>query len=201
MVNLLSFGMIYGMGSEYLKTSRSFGLLPLSRRLTLVKLGWLPRMNCSTFPFLLKRSSSFSHFRTPLVIYSCLITMIFGDAVPLPIGFLLRKVYAHLIGTHQSLPLFSWLWKSKCQPKHKVFFWLLLKNRLNIRSLLRRCSMPLDSFTCDNCILQIEETPIHLFFRCNFARRCWLLLGFLPPCSTNLLHTLMRIRRHKFLGG
>jgi hypothetical protein len=55
--------------------------------------------------------------------------------------------------------------------------------------------MPLDSFTCDNCILQIEETSIHLFFRCNFARRCWLLLGFLPPCSTDLLHTLMRIRR------
>jgi hypothetical protein len=91
MVNLLSFGMIDGMGSEYLKNSRSFGLLPLSRRLTLVKLGWLPRMNCSTFPFLLKRSSSFSHFRTPLIIYSCLITMIFGDAVPLPIGFLLRR--------------------------------------------------------------------------------------------------------------
>jgi hypothetical protein len=106
-----------------------------------------------------------------------------------------QKVYSHLRGTHQSHPLFSWLWKSKCQPKHKVFFWLLLKNILNTRSFLRRRSMPLDSFTCDNCILQIEETVIHLFFRCNFARRCWLLLGFIPPRTTDLLHTLMRIRR------
>jgi hypothetical protein len=106
-----------------------------------------------------------------------------------------QKVYFHLVGTHQSHPLFSWLWKSKCQPKHKVFFWLLLKNRLNTRSFLRRRSMPLDSFTCDNCILQIEETVIHLFFRCNFARICWLLLGFIPPRTTDLLHTLMRIRR------
>jgi hypothetical protein len=106
-----------------------------------------------------------------------------------------QKVYAHLIGAQQSHPLFSWLWKSKCQPKHKVFFWLLLKDRLNTCSLLRRRSMPLDSFTCDNCILQIEETLIHLFFICNFARRCWLLLGFLPPRNLNLLHTLLRIRR------
>jgi hypothetical protein len=63
-----------------------------------------------------------------------------------------QKVYSHLIGNHQSHPLFSWLWRSKCQPKHKVFFWLLLKNRMNTRPFLRRRSMPLDSFTCDNCI-------------------------------------------------
>jgi hypothetical protein len=106
-----------------------------------------------------------------------------------------QKVYSHLIGNQQSHPLFSWLWRSKCQPKHKVFFWLLLKNRLNTRSFLRRRSMPLDSFTCDNYIFQIEETIIHLFFRCNFARRCWLLLDIRPPRTTDLLHTLLRIRR------
>jgi hypothetical protein len=106
-----------------------------------------------------------------------------------------QEVYAHLTGSRQTLPLFVWLWKSKCQPKHKVFFWLLLKNRLNTRSILRRRAMPLDSFTCDNCILQIEETSIHLFFRCNFAKRCWLLLGLLSPGATDLLHTLLRIRR------
>jgi hypothetical protein len=32
-----------------------------------------------------------------------------------------QKIYTHLVGTKQSHPLFSWLWKSKCQPKHKVF--------------------------------------------------------------------------------
>jgi hypothetical protein len=55
--------------------------------------------------------------------------------------------------------------------------------------------MSLDSFTCENCILQLEETVIHLFFRYNFARRCWLFLDIRPPRTTDLLHTLMRIRR------
>jgi hypothetical protein len=75
----------------HLKDSRSFGLLPLSERSTLIKLGWLLRMNCSTLPSLLKRSDSYFHFRTFLLIFSCMITMIFGDAVPLPICFHLRR--------------------------------------------------------------------------------------------------------------
>jgi hypothetical protein len=74
-----------------------------------------------------------------------------------------QKAYSHMTGNQPTHPIFSWLWKSKCQPKHKVFFWLLLKDRLNTRSFLRQRSMPLDSFTCDNCILQMEETTIHLF--------------------------------------
>jgi hypothetical protein len=83
--------MIDGMGSAHLKDSRSFGLLPLSERLTLIKLSWLPRMNCSTFPSLLKHSGSYFHFKTFLLISSCMITMIFGNAVPLPICFHLRR--------------------------------------------------------------------------------------------------------------
>jgi hypothetical protein len=55
MGKLLSSSMIDGMGSTYLKDSRSSGLLHKSGRLTFIKLGWLPRMNCSTFPYLLKR--------------------------------------------------------------------------------------------------------------------------------------------------
>jgi hypothetical protein len=68
-----------------------------------------------------------------------------------------QKAYSHMAGNQSTYPIFSWLWKSKCQPKHKVFFWLLLKDRLNTRSFLRQRSMPLDSFTCDNCILQLKE--------------------------------------------
>jgi hypothetical protein len=74
-----------------------------------------------------------------------------------------QKAYSHMTGNQPTHPIFSWLWKSKCQPKHKVFFWLLLKDRLNTRSFLRQRSIPLDSFTCDNCILQLEETTLHLF--------------------------------------
>jgi hypothetical protein len=106
-----------------------------------------------------------------------------------------QKVYSHLMGNQWTHPIFTWLWKSKYQLKHKVFFWLLLKDRLNTRALLRQRAMPLDSYTCDNCILQAEEIAIHLFFRCSFARRCCLLIGISPPRTTDLINTILRIRR------
>jgi hypothetical protein len=106
-----------------------------------------------------------------------------------------QKIYSHLMGNQWTHPIFTWLWKSKCQPKHKVFFWLLLKDRLNTRALLRKRAMLLDSYTCDNCILQAEETVTHLFFRCGFARRCWSFIRISPPRSTDLINTIMRIRR------
>jgi hypothetical protein len=32
--------------------------------------------------------------------------------------------------------------------------------------------MGLQSYTCENCILQRAETLYHLFLRCGFAMRC-----------------------------
>jgi hypothetical protein len=92
-----------------------------------------------------------------------------------------QKAYKHMIGHESVHPIYRWLWKSKCQPKHKVFFWLLLKDRLNTRSLLRRRNMELESYTCENCILQKEETVGHLFLRCGFACHCWQLVSIMPP--------------------
>jgi hypothetical protein len=46
-------------------------------------------------------------------------------------------------------PVFKWLWSSKCQPKQKFFFWLLLQDRLNTRGMLRRRNMALDSYVCE----------------------------------------------------
>jgi hypothetical protein len=37
-----------------------------------------------------------------------------------------QKAYKHLLGTQAVHPAFAWTWKSSCQIKHKVFFWLLL---------------------------------------------------------------------------
>ena len=49
--------------------------------------------------------------------------------------------YKALMG-HQTIePTFKWTWKSFCQPKYKVFFWLLLHDRLNTRNILRRKQM------------------------------------------------------------
>jgi hypothetical protein len=33
---------------------------------------------------------------------------------------------------------FSWLWKSKCTPKLKFFFWLVLSDRLNTGKIIKR---------------------------------------------------------------
>lgn len=70
-----------------------------------------------------------------------------------------------------STPTFVQLWKAKCQPKHKLFFGLLLHDRFNIRDVLRR-TMELDFYTCENCIQLEKETWDHFFLKCSFAKRC-----------------------------
>jgi hypothetical protein len=44
----------------------------------------------------------------------------------------------NLVGVKIVTPHFSCISKICCQAKHKVFFWILLHDRLNIRNLLRR---------------------------------------------------------------
>lgn len=61
---------------------------------------------------------------------------------------------------------YKWLWSSTCQRRHKIFFWLLLKDRLNTRNLLRRKNCPLDYFSCTLCDHQTEEAAQHLFWNC-----------------------------------
>ena len=68
---------------------------------------------------------------------------------------------------------FKLLWKSQCQPKHKVFFWLLISDRLSTRNILRRRHMLLDSYSCVLCNSLVEESVDHLFAYCSFARMCW----------------------------
>lgn len=67
--------------------------------------------------------------------------------------YLAQKAYKHMARSMTVHPSYAWLWKTKCQPKHKVFFRLFLKNRLNMKSLLKRRNMELDSYTCENYIL------------------------------------------------
>jgi hypothetical protein len=66
------------------------------------------------------------------------------------------------------------IWKSKALPKLKVFAWLLMKDRLNTRYLILRKNWKLDSgpvsVMCGN---QSLETRDHLFFECDFAKKCW----------------------------
>jgi hypothetical protein len=59
-------------------------------------------------------------------------------------SFSSQNAYKVLIGFKPAPQIFTWLWKSSCQPKHKLFFWLLLHDRLNTRNLLgrKKCILP-----------------------------------------------------------
>jgi hypothetical protein len=45
--------------------------------------------------------------------------------------------------------------------KHKVFFWLLLKDRVSTRDILRRRNQPLDIYSCELCLRQRLKAPTH----------------------------------------
>lgn len=90
--------------------------------------------------------------------------------------FTSKNAYTHLLGHSSADPIFKWIWKSSCEPKHKVFFWLLVQDRLSTRNLFRR-NMNLPSHVCVLCNLDTEETVEHLFMDCDFAKACWGLLG------------------------
>jgi hypothetical protein len=94
--------------------------------------------------------------------------------------FSVHEAYNALAGHQPTHPVFNWLWGSKCQPKHRVFFWLLVQDKLNTRASLQNRHMELESYTCENCILQRLEVVYHLFLICNFARSCWESIGVLP---------------------
>jgi hypothetical protein len=81
-----------------------------------------------------------------------------------------QKAYKALIGFQPTVPLFSWIWKSSCQAKHKFFFWLLLNDRLNTRNLLGRKKMVLQSYNCATLECNREETLQHLFLDMPLCR-------------------------------
>jgi len=91
--------------------------------------------------------------------------------------FKVTWAYKQLLGPVQVDPVYRHLWKSPCQPKHKVFFWLLISDRLSTRNLLRRRRMALPAYTCVLCQLGAEETLEHLFFNCQFSVHCWASCG------------------------
>jgi len=43
------------------------------------------------------------------------------------------RVYKQLSGHNLVHPALKWLWHCSCQNKHRIFFWLILNNKLNTR--------------------------------------------------------------------
>lgn len=77
-------------------------------------------------------------------------------------NFSIVKAYNVLIGSGPTPPHFKWVCGSSCQSKHKVFFWLLLQDRLNTRNLL---------FTNVSCRVIIVQ-------QCHIMRGCLLSVQF-----------------------
>jgi hypothetical protein len=75
-----------------------------------------------------------------------------------------QKAYLQIIGINDASPIFRWMWKSCVMGKHTFFFWLLLRDRLNTREILRRKNMELEDYTCVLCRQNAEESLLHLFF-------------------------------------
>jgi hypothetical protein len=85
---------------------------------------------------------------------------------------------------------------SRCQGKHKVFFWLLLNDRLNTRNILRRNRFNIPTVSCVMCSHGIEETIKHLFFDCEYAQTCWTALHLVLDLSLPVVEMIEAGRRH-----
>ena len=114
---------------------------------------------------------------------------IWGDSTFSP-----KQAYNQLMGTNEVHPIFSWIWKSSCQPKHKVFFWLVLLDRVSTRNLLRRKQMFLPSYNCALCNDDMEEYVDHLFLDCRIARDCWALIGLSVTSSPDMVQKFENLR-------
>jgi hypothetical protein len=89
-----------------------------------------------------------------------------------------KKLYNLAFQNMPAHPIFTWLWKSNCTPRVKFFAWLVLVDRLNTKTMLRRRNLySEENAHCILCLAGIDEDLDHLFFECSFSRRCWNKIG------------------------
>ncbi|XP_066334538.1 uncharacterized protein [Miscanthus floridulus] len=109
-------------------------------------------------------------------------------------NFSSSRAYKIMMGHTQHHTSIQWIWKTPCQPKHKLFFWLVLKDRLSTRNILRRRNMFLPSYNCVLCGLETEETVQHLFLQCQFAKECWHILQIHIPSDVDFPEVMHFLR-------
>ena len=86
------------------------------------------------------------------------------------------KMYKNISEKTEVHSIFSQLWKTACRLRHKIFFWLLLHDRISTRNMLQHRSMYLESYNCALCGDGTEETSLHRFWDCPYAWTCWNIL-------------------------
>lgn len=123
-----------------------------------------------------------------------------SDLWHFPLGAASYKVataYRLLSGSYNPLPAIKWIWKTCCQLKHNIFYWLMANDRLNTRALLLRKHFFIQDYTSVMCGLQVLETRDHLFLHCPFAQLCWTYIC--PTWSPNYLGLQEEIDQLKHL--
>jgi hypothetical protein len=92
---------------------------------------------------------------------------------------------------------FKWIWKSKVSKKIKIFIWLLFRDRINSRNLLRRKNYKIDGddYSCVLCNLNIEELFYHLIFQYPFNSERWNYLGFSWDDSLYFFDTIQNAKQ------
>ena len=107
-----------------------------------------------------------------------------------------KRFYDH-IHAHIVVPnAFSWIWQSRCTMNLRVFAWLLLRDRLNTKDLLKRRHWNVtEDYCCVLCPLRVYEDRQHLFFTCNFSQRVWNYLQIEWPAADDIQTTIARAKR------
>jgi hypothetical protein len=102
-----------------------------------------------------------------------------------------QRFYAHVFSYIEAHPSYKALWKSSCTPRIKFFAWLILVDRLNTKTMLRRRHINIqDDALCVLCDTGLEEDIDHLFFDCPFAMQCWNSIHFTWDTSLPMLERL-----------
>ncbi|XP_010512831.1 PREDICTED: uncharacterized protein LOC104788746 [Camelina sativa] len=73
----------------------------------------------------------------------------------------------------QTTTAYNWkakLWRIKCSPKIKILLWKALHDALPVGENLKHRQINMEA-KCIHC--GEEETTLHLFFKCHFAREIW----------------------------
>ncbi|KAF3521296.1 hypothetical protein F2Q69_00050644 [Brassica cretica] len=96
---------------------------------------------------------------------------------PLPSGvYSERSGYCTAVSqkqTSSSPQAFNWIrhvWKQECTPKMKVFLWSIIHKALPLGGNLQSIGVRSEA-VCIKC--KEQETAIHTFFICPFARDLW----------------------------
>lgn len=84
------------------------------------------------------------------------------------------QIYGNIIiKCYYNIQMKTWsiLWKLKLLPKLKLFVWRVASGSLPTKTQLKSYHIDIDA-CCPVCN-SAEETIIHCFWDCIFARRCW----------------------------